>query len=188
MTPNDKNTAAMNRPQREEDWQSKNRVSESISSAVAPPSPIVENEIWTITWTVWMRIATAATETTVVESPINPPSTTTTSSGSSTAGTEDRRRHEYPIQQHHQSLQHKQKFLTALLQIFPLIFTRIKARLVSLSVMECSYFVLCCVILRYYLFICNWVKVNFNTIKIIPKHATRNFSKIRKFIRNIYEL
>lgn len=128
MTSNDKNAAAMDRLQREEDWQSKNGLSGSTASPAASPSPLVENEIWTITWTVWMRIATAATETTVVESPINPPPTTTTSSGSSTAGTEDRRRREYPLQQHHQSLQHKQKFLTALLQIFPLIFTRIKAR------------------------------------------------------------
>ncbi|XP_001947417.2 protein MON2 homolog isoform X1 [Acyrthosiphon pisum] len=128
MTPNDKNAAGMDQLQREEDWQSKNGVSGSTSSAVAPPSPLVENEIWTCTWTVWMRIATAATETTVVESPINPPPTTTTSNGSSTVGAEDRRRREYPLQQHHQSLQHKQKFLTALLQIFPLIFTRIKAR------------------------------------------------------------
>jgi len=135
MTPNDKNAAAMDRLQREEDWQSKNDVSGSTTAfAAAPPSPLVENEIWTCTWTVWMRIATAATETTVVESPINPPPTTTTSSGSSTVGAEERRRREYPLQQHHQSLQHKQKFLTALLQIFPLIFTRIKARFVSLSV------------------------------------------------------
>jgi len=140
MTPNDKNAAAMDRLQREEDWQSKNGVSGSTASAVAPPSPLVENEIWTCTWTVWMRIATAATETTVVESPINPPPTTTTSSGSSTVGPEDRRRREYPLQQHHQSLQHKQKFLTALLQIFPLIFTRIKARFVLLSVTGCILF------------------------------------------------
>jgi len=146
MTPSDKHTTAIDRTQREEDWQSKNRVSGSNTSAMAPPSPILENEIWTTTWSVWMRIATAATETTVVENPINLPSTATINSGSSTAGTEDRRRREYPIQQHHQSLQHKQKFLTALLQIFPLIFTRIKARLVSLSVIGYSYFVLCCVI------------------------------------------
>lgn len=135
MTPNDKNAAAMDRLKLEEDWQSKNDVSGSTASAVAPPSPLVENEIWTCTWTVWMRIATAATETTVVESPIIPPPTTTTSSGSSTIEAEDRRRREYPLQQHHQSLQHKQKFLTALLQIFPLIFTRIKDRFVSLSFM-----------------------------------------------------
>ncbi|KAL4105342.1 hypothetical protein QTP88_020585 [Uroleucon formosanum] len=128
MTPIDKNAADMDRLHLEEDWQSKNDVCGSTASAVAPLSPLVENEIWTCTWTVWMRIATAATETTVVESPINPLPTTTTSSGSSTVEAEDRRRREYPLQQHHQSLQHKQKFLTALLQIFPLIFTRIKAR------------------------------------------------------------
>jgi len=147
MTPNDKNAAAMDRLQREEDWQSKNGLSGSTASAAASPSPLVENEIWPITWTVWMRIATAATETTVVESPVNPPPTTTTSN-SSTTGAEDRRRREYPLQQHHQSLQHKQKFLTALLQIFPLIFTRIKARFVTLSVSGCIlYYVWCRVIL-----------------------------------------
>jgi len=140
MTQNDKNPAAMDQLSREEDWQSKNGVSGSTTSAAAPPSPLVENEIWTCTWTVWMRIATAATETTVVESPINPPPTSTTSSSSSMVGAEDRRRREYPLQQHHQSLQHKQKFLTALLQIFPLIFTRIKARFVSLSVTGCILF------------------------------------------------
>ena len=132
MTPNDKNAVATDRLQREEDWQSKNSVNELAASAVAPPSSLVDNEIWMCTWTVWMRIAIAATtEATVVESPTNPPSTTASSS-SSTATAEDRRRREYP-QQHH--LQHKQKFLTALLQIFPLIFTRIKSRFVSLSVM-----------------------------------------------------
>ncbi|XP_025191118.1 protein MON2 homolog isoform X2 [Melanaphis sacchari] len=122
MAPNDKNATPVDQLPREE-WQSKNGV-------VPPPSSLVENEIWTCTWTVWMRIATAATETTVVESPTNPSPTTITTSGSLTAGAEDRRRREYqqPQQQHHQSLQHKQKFLTALLQIFPLIFTRIKTR------------------------------------------------------------
>jgi len=152
MTPSDKNTATMDRSQREEDWQNKNNISRSTASAVAPPSPLIENEIWTSTWTVWMRIATAATEASVVESPINPPPTTSTSSSSSTAGAEDHRRHEYPIQQHHQSLQHKQKFLTALLQIFPLIFTRIKARFVSLSVMGRSHFVSCYSLVIYLLF------------------------------------
>lgn len=132
MTTNDKNAAPEDRLSREEDWQSKNGIAGSAAPAVAPSS-LVENEIWTCTWTVWMRIATAATETTVDESPTNPPPTTA-SSGSSAAGSEDRRRHEYqqPQQQHHQSLQHKQKFLTALLQIFPLIFTRIKTRYVHL--------------------------------------------------------
>jgi len=144
-TANEKNAVTMDRLQREEDWQSKNGVGVSPAAAVATQSPLVENEIWTCTWTVWMRIATAATETTVAESPINPsnpPPTTTASSGSSPAETEDRRRREYqqPQQQHH--LQHKQKFLTALLQIFPLIFTRIKTRYVSLCVTGC---ILCCI-------------------------------------------
>lgn len=134
MTPNDKNAAPEDRLPREEDWQSKNGVAGSAALTMTPPSSLVENEIWTCTWTVWMRIATAATETTIVESPANPPPTTTASSGSSAAGAEDRRRREYQQpQQHHQSLQHKQKFLTALLQIFPLIFTRIKTRYVSIS-------------------------------------------------------
>ncbi|XP_060847861.1 protein MON2 homolog isoform X2 [Rhopalosiphum padi] len=129
MTPNDKNAAPEDRLPREEDWQSKNGVAGSAAPTMTPPSSLVENEIWTCTWTVWMRIATAATETTIVESPANPPPTTAASSGSSAAGAEDRRRREYQQpQQHHQSLQHKQKFLTALLQIFPLIFTRIKTR------------------------------------------------------------
>lgn len=139
MTPNYKNAAPEDRLSREEDWQNKNGIAGSAAPTVAPSS-LVENEIWTCTWTVWMRIATAATETTVVESPTNPPPTTA-SSGLSAAGSEDRRRREYqqPQQQHHQSLQHKQKFLTALLQIFPLIFTRIKTRYIHLISQNVSF-------------------------------------------------
>lgn len=88
------------------------------------------DEIWTCTWTVWLRIANVATSTTEVSNSNNqsPTATDDTITGSVT---EDRQQHKYqqPLQQ--QSLQHKQQFLTALLQIFPLIFTRIKTRLSS---------------------------------------------------------
>lgn len=156
-TANDKNSAAMDRQQQEEDWKSKNGIGRSTAAA---PSSLVENEIWTCTWTVWMRIATAATETTVIESsPSNPPPTTAPSSGSSMAGAEDRRRREYQLPQHHQSLQHKQKFLTALLQIFPLIFSRIKTRYVPICVTGCPNLVF---ILIFIMFKCNLIKFTNN--------------------------
>lgn len=103
-TTNDLNLASTGR-------QEKNGQLNKIGTHVLPHSEV---EIWACTWTVWMRIATAATAVmaTVENSPIVE---------------DDRRRREYP-QPQHQSLQHKQQFLTALLQIFPLIFTRIKTR------------------------------------------------------------
>jgi len=104
--------AAKNCVRREEDdWKSKNGAS-------------AEDEIWTCTWTVWIRIATVATATAEVSdcSKDQLPSATV---GTTTGNTADERRNrEYQPQ----SLQHKQQFLTALLQIFPLIFTRIKTR------------------------------------------------------------
>lgn len=117
----------------EDDWQNKNGVGEPMASvtpsetslltSLSPPPS--EYEIWACTWTVWMRIATVATSTTEIDhhqANQSPP----TSGNTSTAASEDRRGFEYQPQQ--QSLQHKQQFLTALLQIFPLIFTHIKTR------------------------------------------------------------
>lgn len=124
---------------REASWQSKNGVGSlattvraqisSPEAAVLHPSS-VDDELWACTWTVWMRIATAATTMTGIDRAPNMPTQTTantTSNNSSNAAAEDRRRREYH-QPQQQFLQHKQQFLTALLQIFPLIFTRIKTR------------------------------------------------------------
>lgn len=132
----------------QEDWQTKNGVggpaldkksmptsanfTSSTSSVNAPTSTsslsktVSEDEIWACTWTVWMRIAMAATTTSglTVDSQqlANQTNCTATASHNSTGTSEDRR---YLSQQ---SLQHRQQFLTALLQIFPLIFTHIKTR------------------------------------------------------------
>lgn len=134
---NDNNPAASDRLRKDDDWENKKSNSESpfvttIQNSALPstPSPSsAEDEIWACTWTVWMRIAMSATTTTGIDSPDStlPTPTSTSSNNSSSATTvEDRWRREY--QQQQQSLQHKQQFLTALLQIFPLIFTHIKTR------------------------------------------------------------
>lgn len=133
---NENNLAIVNHEQGEDGWQNKSGVDGSTttqalpsSSITAVPSNSTEDEIWICTWTVWMRIATAATTTPVPEHSADPPLLTGNSNNSSTTA-EERRRREYH-QHSQQSLQHKQQFLTALLQIFPLIFNRIKTRFVK---------------------------------------------------------
>lgn len=134
---NDNIPAASDHLRKEDDWQNKNGNSESPFATTVPisTSPLksmtssAEDEIWACTWTVWMRIATSATTTTEIDHSPNPtptPTSTTSNNSSSTMTAEERWRRE--CQQQQQSLQHKQQFLTALLQIFPLIFTRIKIR------------------------------------------------------------
>lgn len=98
----------MTTEQREENCQSKKADKQVL--------PLAEDKIWACTWTVWMRIATVATDAMAAMAAID-----------SLPKDNDCRRREYP-QPQHQSLQHKQQFLTALLQIFPLIFTRIKTK------------------------------------------------------------
>lgn len=128
------------RMRREDSWQSKNGVGASAtivqaqilsSEAAISHTASVDDEIWACTWTVWMRIATAATTMTGIDRTPNMPApttaNTTSNNNSSNSAAEDRRRREYH-QPQQQLLQHKQQFLTALLQIFPLIFTRIKTR------------------------------------------------------------
>uniref|UniRef100_A0A2S2R545 Protein MON2 n=1 Tax=Sipha flava TaxID=143950 RepID=A0A2S2R545_9HEMI len=135
---NDNNPGASDRLQKDDDWQNKNSNSELPFPTTAQNSPLpstplsssVEDEIWACTWTVWMRIATSATAITGIDHSPNStsptPNNTNSNNSSSTTSVEDRWRREY--QQQQQSLQHKQQFLTALLQIFPLIFTHIKTR------------------------------------------------------------
>lgn len=137
ITPNDSNLVTGDHMRREDRWQSKNgvgasaQVQMSSSEASVPQPASVDDEIWACTWAVWMRIATAATTVTGIDRVPNLPApttaNTTSNSNSSNAAAEDRRRREYH-QPQQQFLQHKQQFLTALLQIFPLIFTRIKTR------------------------------------------------------------
>lgn len=99
----------------------KNRMHQEEVKWINKNDTSAENEIWTCTWTVWIRIATIATE--VSDRPND--QTPLTNDGSTYDNTTDelRRRRDYQ-----QSLQYKQQFLTALLQIFPLIFTHIKTR------------------------------------------------------------
>jgi len=112
MTSKNSDLAEKNFIRREEDdWKSKNGIS-------------ADDEIWTCTWTVWIRLAMVVTATAEVSDcpkAQSPPVTDSTATGNTT---EERQHRECQPQ----SLQHKQQFLTALLQIFPLIFTRIKTR------------------------------------------------------------
>lgn len=106
----------------EEKFQKKN----GETRLVEPISSSTEDEIWECSWTVWMRIASAAimtienTNFSQQKVPIN----VATTAKSSTSTTDDRRHHELTLQQ----IQHKQQFLTAMLQIFPVIFTHIKTK------------------------------------------------------------
>lgn len=138
ISTNDCNLMTGERMRREDSWQSKNGIGTSativqaqiLSSETAITNPAsVDDEIWECTWTVWMRIATAATTLTEIDRTPNLPAPTTanTTSNNSSNTAADRRSREYH-QPQQQFLQHKQQFLTALLQIFPLIFTRIKTR------------------------------------------------------------
>lgn len=132
MTTNDNNLEAFDHQLQENDWLTKNGVvklanvvsQDSSSLSTHHYSSQTEEEIWACTWSVWLRIATAATSTTAVVDRPNPPLTTEGTAIKSNLS-EDRRRREY---QQPQSLQHKQQFLTSLLKIFPLIFTHIKTR------------------------------------------------------------
>lgn len=98
----------------------------NVSATPTTPlsKPAFEEEIWPCTWTVWMRIAMTSISVSNLTIDSQPTTNQNNRSTSSTSGssTEDRR---YSAQQ---SLQHRQQFLTALLQIFPLIFTHIKTK------------------------------------------------------------
>lgn len=130
MTTTNNNEAADHQLQ-ENDWLTKNGVVRLATIPQDLPSlstnhytSQAEDEIWGCTWSVWLRIATAATSpTAVVDRPNPPPMTEGTAIKSNLS--EDRRRREY---QQPQTIQHKQQFLTSLLKIFPLIFTHIKTR------------------------------------------------------------
>lgn len=138
ITPtNENNMAVIKHDQGEDGWQNKSSVDGSTTAKTLPSSSVTavplsstEDEIWVCTWTVWMRIATTATTIPVSEHSIDSPLMAGSSSNNSSSTAEEHHRREYQ-QYSQQSLQHKQQFLTALLQIFPLIFNRIKTRFVK---------------------------------------------------------
>lgn len=125
---NDNNLEATDRLLQDNDWQTKSGIKSAPIVSQDPSSlstPSQEDEIWACTWSVWLRIAIAATSTAVVIDRHPNPLSTTEGTATRSNLSEDRRREEY---QQPRSLQHKQQFLTSLLKIFPLVFMHIKTR------------------------------------------------------------